>query len=233
MSEPAKKRKKRKEMNPLPWVLLVVGALVAGIWWISRKSSSSPTTAAVEDSTMEISLPPPPAPPPPPPPPPETTPPPPEDEEMIEQEPVAEDEPAPDDSPPEQPSEDLGTGIAGGNGPDMGLGRNGSGRTGGKGRRGPASRFGWYAAKVQSSIRQALAGNPSTRSSTFTTIQVKIWVDSTGTITRTQLIGSSGDPAVDQAIRNRILTGLQLPQAPPSDLPMPINLRISARKAGL
>jgi TonB family protein len=59
---------------------------------------------------------------------------------------------------------------------------------------------------------------------------VKVWADSSGRITRAQLVGSSGNPAVDQAIRNSVLNGLQLPQGPPADMPMPINLRISARK---
>ena len=40
----------------------------------------------------------------------------------------------------------------------------------------------------------------------------------------------SGNTAVDQAIENQVLDGLQLPEAPPADMPMPITLRISARK---
>jgi len=56
-------------------------------------------------------------------------------------------------------------------------------------------------------------------------------VDANGRVTRSQLVGTSGNPAVDQAIKNQVLNGLVLPQAPPADLPMPINLRITARKA--
>ena len=37
-------------------------------------------------------------------------------------------------------------------------------------------------------------------------------------------------PPSIRRIRNQVLTGLQLPQAPPADMPMPINLRITARK---
>ena len=234
MSEPAVKqrRKKRKEANPLPWVLLVVALIVGAIWFVARGSGSSHRSAAPEETmTIELAPPPPPPPPPPkvePPPPKEEIPP--EEEEMMVQEPVPEDEPAPDDSPPEPPpGPDLGPGSAGGTGPAIGGG--GGGRIGGgNGRRGPTSKFGWYAAKVQSTIREALAGNPATRSATFSGLTVKIWADSSGRITRAQLIGTSGNAAVDQAIKNRILTGLQLPQAPPSDMRMPINLRISARK---
>jgi periplasmic protein TonB len=148
---------------------------------------------------------------------------------MIEQEVVEDDEPPPDDSPPEPPSDlDLGPGSAGGTGPSIGGGSGGNGNRIGS-RRGSGSKFGWYAAKVQSSIREALGRNSSTRNAVMS-LQVRIWADSNGRITRAQLVGSSGNPSVDQSIRNQVLTGLQLPQAPPADMPMPINLRISARK---
>ncbi|RZJ80508.1 MAG: TonB family protein, partial [Brevundimonas sp.] len=71
----------------------------------------------------------------------------------------------------------------------------------------------------------------STRNATMS-LQVRVWPDSGGRITRAQLVGSSGNPAVDQAIRGQVLTGLQLPQAPPADMPTPIVLRITARKPG-
>lgn len=154
---------------------------------------------------------------------------------MVEQEPVAEDEPPPEDSPPEAPpSEDLGTGITGGNGPDMGLGSGGGSgnRIGGSGRRGGGSRFGWYAAKVQASIADAMRKNPITRNATMSGLEVRIWPDSSGRITRAQIVGTSGNPAVDQAMKNQVLTGYQLSQAPPADMPVPIVLRINARKSG-
>ena len=61
-------------------------------------------------------------------------------------------------------------------------------------------------------------------------ITVRVWPDSNGRITRAQLVGTTGDPSTDQAIKNSILTGLQLPQAPPADMPTPIVLRINGRK---
>lgn len=227
---PAPKKHKRKEANPLPWVVLVISLIVGAIWFVSRGSKPHSKTKAEESITITLPPPPPPVTPPPPPPPP-NEPPPPEEEDMLVQEPVPEDEPAPDDSAPEPPSDlDLGPGSAGGTGPAIGGG--GGGGKGGSGRRVSASKFGWYAAKVQSTIRQALSGNAATRSATLS-LQVKIWADSGGRITRAQLVGSSGNPAVDQAIRSQVLTGLLLPQPPPADMPMPINLRISARKPAI
>ena len=150
---------------------------------------------------------------------------------MVQQDPVEDNEPPPDNSPPEAAPVDLSTGIAG-NGPDMGL-THGSGNrnTGGSGHRG-SSRFGWYAAKVQSSIAEALRHNPATRNSSLS-LQVRIWADADGRITRAQLVGTTGNPTIDDAIKNQVLTGFQLPQAPPADMPMPIHMRISARKAAL
>ena len=183
---------------------------------------------------ITITLPPPPPPPPLPPkvepPPPKEEPP--EKEEMVEQEKVPDDEPPPE-APIEAPADDLlGTGIAG-NGPDMGLGGGkGSGnRIGGGGRRGGGSKFGWYAAKVQGTIAEELRRNPSTKGASMS-LQVRVWPDANGRITRVQLVGTSGSSVVDQAIKNQVLTGLQLPQAPPADMPLPIVLRITARKPG-
>jgi protein TonB len=213
-------------------VLLAV-VLAGGVISMFRSGSQEPKRVAKKDQIITIQLPPP-APPPPPPtviPPP---PPPDKQEEMVKQEPVKEDEKPPDNKPPDAPPPlDLGPGVAGGTGPSLGgPGGGGNGQIGGTGRGGSGSRFGWYAAKVQSSIKEALQHNSATRSATMN-LTVRIWPDSTGRITRAELIGTTGNAAVDQALRNQILTGLQLPQAPPADMPTPIVMRIEARKPNL
>lgn len=152
---------------------------------------------------------------------------------MIEQEPVAEAEPPPDDSPPspDEPPADLGTALVGDGPNSFGLTSGGGNRSGNRqiGARAGASRWGWYAAKVQNTIRQALANHATTRNATLS-IQVRIWVDANGRVTRSQLINSTGDPSMDSTLRNQILTGLLLTDPPPANMPMPINLRITARK---
>ena len=152
---------------------------------------------------------------------------------MVEQEPVADDEPPHDNKPIDAPpGEDLTTGIAG-NGPDMGLSR-GTGNSGkiGGGRKGGGSKFGWYAAKVQTSVAEALRRHPATQSGRLSLL-VKIWPDTNGRISRAQLVGTTGNAATDQSIKNQVLTGLQLPEPPPADMPTPITLRITARKSAL
>ena len=152
---------------------------------------------------------------------------------MIEQEPVHEDEPKPeapkpaDDSPP-----DIGTSIKG-DGPPDGFGlsgnRNGGGTGRGLGGSGTArSRWGWYAAKVQSGISEALRRDPKIREAVLNG-KVRVWPDATGRITRSKLDTGTGDAALDAAII-RTLSGVQLSEPPPADMPSPIILRISARR---
>jgi hypothetical protein len=52
-------------------------------------------------------------------------------------------------------------------------------------------------------------------------------VGNDGRISRATLSGSTGDASLDDALKNQVLTGLSLPEAPPSDMPMPIVMMIS------
>lgn len=149
---------------------------------------------------------------------------------MISQTPVAEDEQKPEETPaPAAPV--LGTNIEGTGGPDA-FGLSGGGGSGGGtriARHSSGSRWGWYAASVQRSIGEALRRNDVTRTASFT-LEVRIWADLTGRVSRAQLAGSTGDPRVDAAIRDDVLSGLRLAEAPPRDMPLPIVLRLSARR---
>jgi len=179
---------------------------------------------------------------PPPPPPPQRTPPPtpppkdqptPEEKQneqkMVEQAPVKQEEkPAPKEKAPDAP---LGTTINGpGGGQDLGLGSGlGGGGGYGSGGGGGSSKFGWYASEVQSRVADAVRNNPRTRRASMKLI-VRIWPDSTGRITKVHISGSTGDPAVDAALQNEILTGLQLNDPPPPDMPLPIVMRLTAQR---
>jgi TonB family protein len=99
----------------------------------------------------------------------------------------------------------------------------------GKGGAGGNSKWGWYAGQVQSRVVSALRNNKRTRAAGMD-LKVRIWADASGRVTRATLAGSSGDAAVDRAIKDEILTGLQLDQAPPEGMPMPIVMHIAARR---
>lgn len=153
---------------------------------------------------------------------------------MEEQTPVANEEKKPDEAKPDKPPDapaPIGTGITGPGNDGFNLGGgSGSGGFGGNGQGGGGgSRFGWYAGKVQSRIADALRRNNRTRTASMD-LKVRIWPDESGRVTRAQLSGSTGDPALDQVIRDQVLTGLQLDEAPPQGMRLPIVLRLSAIK---
>jgi len=213
-------------------VMLIIGGLAltgGGYAYLNYKPGKKSSHKKLDMVMVMPVIPPPP---PPPPPPPKEEPPPPEEKEeaMIEQAPeeIAK---KPDDKPADKPADEpLGTAIGGGDGSGgLGVGGGGGGgMIGGGGGKG-GTKWGWYAGTVQSRIAEALRNHPLTRRAGFSNV-VKVWADATGRITRVRLSSSTGDKAVDNAIENEVLNGLVLSEPPPDDLPMPINLRLSARK---
>ena len=167
---------------------------------------------------VQIQLPPAPPPPPPPPPPPETM----KEEEMIKQEEDKEEEP--------DPTPAIVTALKGpANGGLQIAQQKGRGFFDKRPDNGK-TKWGWYAAQVQTSITDALRKNPRTRKANVR-IDMRIWADpATGRVTRATLGSSTGDSALDAAIRDQVLTGLQLQQPPPEGMPMPIVMRVTARR---
>ncbi len=148
----------------------------------------------------------------------------------MEQAPVDAQEAKPEAAPDTSPA--IGTNITGNGPPDgFGLGGNGKGQLGGSGSGGRSggSRFGWYANQISRSVSDALSLNPKTRNASFN-IKVRIWSDGGGRITRAKLMEATGDPVVDAAIQNEVLNGFQLKEPPPEGMPMPIVMRLTARR---
>jgi len=192
-----------------------------------NKLSSKGGSAHKSADIVSVRLPPPP----PTPPPPAATPPPQEvmkqEQKMIEQSPVDEHEEKPKDEPPA--SAPISTGIKGDGAADgfgVGGGR-GNGLIGGGSAR-HNSKWGWYAGLVQNSVSDALRRNSQIRNSALT-LTVRIWSDPTGRVSRAKIVGSTNDPKTDQAIQDS-LVGIQLKEAPPAGMPLPIVMRITAKR---
>ncbi|MEI8388024.1 MAG: energy transducer TonB [Verrucomicrobiota bacterium] len=209
--------------------MIVAGvAILAGIAFAATSPKEAPKKKS-SVNMVNIVLPLPPAPPPPPPPKEQ----PPEPETVKEEKFVPEDAPKPDPvakAPDEAP---MGTNLQG-NGPNaFGLGvGSGGGMIGGKGTGkggGSGSKYGMYAGQVQSSVAGALRNHKKTRSAALD-VKVRIWVDATGRVTRATVSGTSGKPDLDAAIRDEILSGLQLQNPPPDGMPMPIVIHLSATR---
>ncbi len=198
--------------------IIVTGVVLAGIVVVAKLAMSSGGTSKRETLTL-VSL----APPPPPPVVPKPPPPPPE-EQKIDQPMIKEEQP--EEAPPQ--NEPLSTGIKGNGANSFGLSnKGGSGMIGGE--HGKGTKWAWYASQVQSNVQQALQRNRRTRSANMS-VSVRVWPDANGRINRAQLAGTTGDPSLDAAIRDEVLTGLQLAQPPPADMPKPITLRLAARR---
>jgi hypothetical protein len=209
-------------------LLLIVLLVVPGIFFAARKLSSGHQASVHQDEVM-ITLPPPPPPPRPlPTPTPQEQPTPEPDQKMVDQPEIHDIKKI--EQPKEKAPAPLGTSITGpGGGPDMGLG-TGLGEGGGYGPGGAGgSKFGWYAGEVQARIADVLRNNPRTRRASMNII-IRIWPDASGRITKTHISGSTGDPSLDAALQNDIITGIQLTDPPPSDMPLPIVMRVSAQR---
>lgn len=151
---------------------------------------------------------------------------------MVEQTPIDEPEEKPEEAPaPVDEPPPISTGIVG-NGPGtlstQGGGTGGGSRLGGK-PRANNSKFGWYATQVQAKVSEAIRTHSRTRKSDMR-LEIRIWSDANGRVTKATISGSTGDAGTDSAIKNEILTGMQLQEPPPADMPMPIVMRVTARR---
>ncbi|MEI6323427.1 MAG: TonB family protein, partial [bacterium] len=116
---------------------------------------------------------------------------------------------------------DDASGLAAGNGGGGGTGFGGKGGGGG-------TKYGYYAGQVQARVAEVLRTHKKTRSAVMN-VQVRIWADATGKITKVSLGQSSGDPALDAAIKNEVFSDINL-QEPPQGMPMPIVMKFNARR---
>jgi protein TonB len=198
----------------------VIAVAAIAVVFAVRMIAGAGASPRRESSLVIVSLPPPP----PPPPPVQTAPPEPKmDEQTFQREEKPEEEPP---KPPDQPP--IGTNIKGdGTANPFGLGNAGGNGFGD--RAATASRFGWYAGQVQSKISEALRNNRKTHAAELS-IRARIWPDASGRVTRAQLTGSTGDPSLDAAIQDEVLSGLRLREPPPAGMPMPIVLQLTAKR---
>lgn len=201
-------------------IVAVVAIVVALVVGHHSTGDTGPAPRRPDIVMVHPVLPTPPPPTPPPEPPKEVA------QKMIEQTPMdrPEDKPeAPKDAAPAVTTNVTGTGSDA-----FGLSGGKGGAVGGSGGGGSHSRFGWYATQVQRAIQTALSHNHITGQAEFSD-RIKVWADSTGRVTQIRLERSTGSSSVDQAI-TEALSGLQLEEAPPGDMPMPILMRIVARR---
>jgi protein TonB len=203
----------RKWRAPLIVALLSLTAIGYAVKVLSKADGSG----AKKDSVAMIQImPAAPPPPPPPPPPPEQM-----KEEMIKQEEDKEEEP--------DPAPVIETAVKGPASGGIVVAQQRPSNFLAKRSDGGKTKWGWYASQVQTRISEELRKNPRTRKADGR-FEVRIWIDpATGRVTRARLGSSTGDTGLDSGIAEA-LQGAQLQQPPPEGMPMPIVLRVTARR---
>ncbi|HEY5756061.1 MAG TPA: TonB C-terminal domain-containing protein [Steroidobacter sp.] len=192
-------------------VLIVGGLLIKFVMKMMAEKPDGPQRQVAQ--VVKIVRPPENQPPPPPPPPPEE-----KIEEPLEQE---EPEQAPDEA---APAESLGLDADGAAGSDgFGL----AARKGGRDLVGTGTApFRWYTDLVAKSLEGCFSEDETVRRGNYK-VDVKVKVDKDGSMQVLDLVGSSGNAAIDTAIRNR--TGCNIGQSRPVEVPALATVRVTSR----
>jgi len=91
----------------------------------------------------------------------------------------------------------------------------------------PNARYAYYYARMQPDI-EAVLRRSKRLSSASLVAELRIWWDESGRITRVQQAGARADPSLDEDFER--LVGIRVRNPPPPDVPMPVVLRVSARR---
>jgi protein TonB len=212
----------------LPWAIALL--VLAGLAWLFWQWANDMSGVRREPAKVPaiIPLPPPPPPPPEPPPEPEK----PVEEKIVEPEPTPEpEEVKPEEEAPPSPADDLadpmqmdGDAQAGadafniGAGKGNGLAGNGSGRLGN----------GTYSQFLAYSFQRLLRESEELRSLAFR-LEVNVWLDQSGRVTRVELGSGSGDSDIDAKVL-AVLRASPTLQRPPASLTVPVRIRLQGRR---
>jgi len=221
---------------------VLLGLLGTGVRWIASNREGPPPRKVMQYTMVNVQPQPQPRAPPPPPP---QTPPKVEDEPQTERVQLkSTDIPPPNSPPPPRggpaagplalAAEGTGPGDAfnlvgnpGGrgllSGGGLGDGSGGTGLGGGS----EAARYAWYYTNMADGIAEYLRRHKAFISAS-TRVEVRVWADPSGRITRLELVRATGDRKLDEAIQSAV--GIPTNQPLPPDIPLPTVLRITARR---
>ena len=163
-------------------------------------------------------------PPPPPPPPKEKPPEPKEVKEVKVEQAKKEDAPPPDQSlKMEGAAGDGPSAFAAGKVTNEDLSKLGAGGDGNAG--GLFNPFNSYAAEIKAELQRYLGRRSELKKRPYK-IEVRLWVVDGGRIKRFELLGSTNDSDIDEAIRGALASLPTFSESPPANMPQPIKLRI-------
>jgi periplasmic protein TonB len=208
-------------------IALLILALLTGIGYGIKKLLGGGPTHKKQITTVKLL---PDTPPPPPPPPPKE--PPKETPKEQPKEAPKEPEPKPAETPP---AETLKMEGAAGDGPSPFQ----SGAVNNEYKGGAVAtigsdggvKFRWYAGLVKSQIERAIERDKKLTQGQYK-IVVSVWLKPNGQFERLSVDQSDTTPEIEQGIREALNDLPAMQDSPPENMPMPIRLRISAKKMG-
>ena len=210
-------------------VILALALVGAGVYYfMNLKSTGGPK------QPPKISLIPTTPPPPPPPPKEEKRPEPPKEQKEVKMEQVEQkNEPPPDQSLKMEGAAGEGPSMFGGGkvtNEDMGkIGAPGTiGGTGAVAARGPlVDPFNVYATSLKGELQRVLARRSELKKRRYG-IEINVWVSEDGRMARFEMLGTTQDDEMDNAIRSALAALPAFSEAPPPRMPQPVRLRIVA-----
>lgn len=119
---------------------------------------------------------------------------------------------------------------------DLGLDSDGTGsdgfqlraRKGGRDLLGAGGPFAWYAERIQESIYKILSANKKVRGARYA-VKINLWLSNDGRVERFELANTTGNPELDQNLRNVLSKVEPFGSELPADLPQPVRLKIVSR----
>ena len=197
----------------------IVAAVLIALW---LKDMLTPKGPVQKMKMQQITLV---KPPPPPPPPPEEKPPEPEIKEEVK---IDQPEPTPEPQQAEEAPAPLNVGEGAEGGLDVG-GTRGVPTLAGSGGGNPWGRYDALLNEaVSAAFQQALARDKALKGKNYK-VMVKVWIDSSGKVTRTALIDSMGDAHAYEILKEALSNMRALRDAPPADMPQPVIVRVTSR----
>lgn len=215
----AKQKKRWKPSAPLlVGILVTTTAGGAAVYYIQNFLTSPPPQMKKVVQQVQLIRPPPPPPQEKPPEPPKQ-----EEEKIPEPEPQPTPETASDEPPP---GDQLGLDAEGGAGGDS------FGLVGHKGGRdllaSGGDRFAWYAGVLKDDLLSFLSDHPDIRQRAYS-VNIRLWLDGKGAVTRVALASSTGDNALDRELQKLLGSMEKVAEAPPADMPQPVQIRLVSR----
>jgi len=199
-------------------VLLTTTLGSAAVYYIKQFISSPPPVPKKVVQTVQLIRPPPP--------PPQIEKPP--EPPKVEEEKI----PEPEQPTPDTPSNDPPAGDRLGLDAEGGAGSDAFGLVGNKGGRSllasGGDRFAWYGSALKDDLLSYLSEHPDIRQRAYS-VNVRLWLDGKGGVTRVALSSSTGDHDLDRELQTLLGSMQKVAQAPPADMPQPVQIRIVSR----